>query len=457
MPSVLTIIPSARRLMDSLRDIGYELPAAVADLVDNSIDADATEVDVTAVFEGEDSWIRIADNGTGMETSRMNEAMRYGTDREYEEAELGKFGLGLKTASLSQCRRLTVAARTNPQRREIEIRRWDLDHVMEEDVWELIRLSTSEVRPELVEPLQERPGTVVMWEVLDRILDYKLPSGRAAETGLGALCRDIEEHLAMVFHRFLAQQARRALPLTITVQGNPVDAWDPFARSESATQKLNRQTVPLRHEGRTHNLRLQPYILPNQVQFSTTRAWEAASGPKKWNRQQGFYFYRGGRMIQSGGWNRLRTPDEHTKLARVAIDIPRAADHAFGINVSKMRVLIPNEVRAELKAIASAVASRAQAAYRQTGDGRPGQTSFGGGGSGGGRATEGNGDAPSGRAGTNESSGEAEQLVPWRVIYDVLQGELSGEQPQLLQRLLDALSDAVDGRARTTAKGRRGG
>ena len=207
MPSVLTVIPSARRLMESLRDIGYELPAAVADLVDNSIDADATEVDVTAVFAGEDSWIRIADNGDGMETARMNEAMRYGTDRDYDDAELGKFGLGLKTASLSQCRRLTVATRTNPSRRDIEIRRWDLDHVMEEDVWELMRLSTSEVRPELVEPLQDAPGTVVMWEVLDRILDYKLPTGRAAEHGLGAICRDIEEHLAMVFHRFLAQQA----------------------------------------------------------------------------------------------------------------------------------------------------------------------------------------------------------------------------------------------------------
>src|SRR6478609_9390274 len=105
--------------MESLRDIGYELPAAVADLVDNSIDADASKVDVTVTFEGDESWIRVADNGTGMATHRMNEAMRYGTDRNYAEADLGKFGLGLKTASLSQCRRLTVATRTNPQRRDI--------------------------------------------------------------------------------------------------------------------------------------------------------------------------------------------------------------------------------------------------------------------------------------------------------------------------------------------------
>lgn len=123
MAETLTIIPSARKLMDSLRDIGYEPPAAVADLVDNSIDADATQVDIDVVFEGEESWIRIADNGTGMATARMNEVMRYGTDRDYADADLGKFGLGLKTASMSQCRRLTVATRTNPDRRDIEIRR----------------------------------------------------------------------------------------------------------------------------------------------------------------------------------------------------------------------------------------------------------------------------------------------------------------------------------------------
>jgi hypothetical protein len=427
--------------MESLRDIGYELPAAVADLVDNSIDADATLVDIDVAFEGEDSWIRIADNGTGMATSRMNEAMRYGTDRDYTEGDLGKFGLGLKTASMSQCRRLTVATRTNPDRREIEIRRWDLDHVMDEDSWQLLRLSTSEVRRETIEPLQETPGTVVMWEALDRVLDYKLPAGRAAEHGLAGLCRDIEAHLAMVFHRFLAQQARRSLPLTIKVQGNPIDPWDPFARSESVTQKLDKQTISLRHDGRSHNIRIQPYILPNQVQFSTTRAWEAASGPKKWNRQQGFYIYRGGRMIQSGGWNRLRTPDEHTKLARVAVDIPRGADAAFGINVSKMRVLIPVEVRAELKAIASAVASRAQAAYRQTGDGSSGQTgSAGAGRAATGRASNG---STNRRAAANGSSSET--LVPWRVLYDVLEGALSAH-PDLLAQILDALGDAVDGR-----------
>src|SRR3954470_12390663 len=98
--SVQTVVPSARRLMSSLRDIGYDLPAAVADLVDNSIDADARNINIDIQPEGAHSWIRVADDGIGMSRGRLEEAMRYGSARSYGDADLGAFGLGLKTASL---------------------------------------------------------------------------------------------------------------------------------------------------------------------------------------------------------------------------------------------------------------------------------------------------------------------------------------------------------------------
>lgn len=457
MPRTVTVIPSARRLMESLRDIGYELPAAVADLIDNSLDADASSVALTVAFEGADSWIRVADDGTGMTAQRLNEAMRYGSERDYAEPDLGKFGLGMKTASMSQCRRLTVATRTNPERRDIEIRRWDLDHVMDEDRWELLRLTTAEVRPETIDPLRDGVGTVVMWERLDRVLDYKLPHGLAAERGLETLCREIEEHLAMVFARFLTGEARRRLPFSITVNGNPIDGWDPFARAEKDHKKLTRQVLTLRYEGRTHKVVVQPYILPNQDQFSTQRAWDAASGPKKWNRQQGFYFYRGGRMIQSGGWNRMRTPDEHTKLARIAIDIPRAADTAFELNVSKMRLIVPSEIRAELKAIASSVANQARTVYdkggRKTGVGgvKVSGTSN--------STTSPPPDTPTltvedtpwdttrpiaAVPGAHRATPAEGPLVAWTLVCDVVHDQLR-EQPELLQRVLDRLSAVLFG------------
>src|SRR5438094_9148760 len=169
-----TLIPSARRLMDSLRDIGYDFPGAIADLIDNSIDAGAGRVDVTFCFKGEASFIRIADDGCGMTERTVDEAMRYGTDRGYDAHELGRFGLGLKTASLSQCRRLTVATRTTPRGR-IHIRRWDLDEVARHDTWRLQRLTPRACEPELLEPLAGTAGTVVMWARLDRVLGYRRP------------------------------------------------------------------------------------------------------------------------------------------------------------------------------------------------------------------------------------------------------------------------------------------
>ena len=141
----------------------------MADILDNSIAANARSIDLTFAFDGPDSWIRVVDDGVGMSGSLLEEAMRYGTQRSYEPQELGRFGLGLKTASLSQCRRLTVASRRGRERRRIEIRRWDLDHVLRSNRWEVIRIDASSAPPEVLNPLLDHPGTVVLWEGLDRV------------------------------------------------------------------------------------------------------------------------------------------------------------------------------------------------------------------------------------------------------------------------------------------------
>lgn len=359
------MIPSARRLMESLRDIGYDTPAAIADLVDNSIDADARNVEVTVAAEGSGSWVRVADDGKGMTAGRLDEAMRYGSSRSYGDEDLGAFGLGLKTASLSQCRRLTVATRGSARGR-IEVRRWDLDRVARRDAWELQRLTPGRCASHLIEPLRDGTGTVVLWEGLDRVLDYARPDGQMAMRRLEGLVDEIGEHLAMVFHRFLSGELRRGRSrIAITLNGQWLEAWDPFARTEPATRKLQRQWLPLREAGRTHRVGIRPYVLPNQVQFSSPEAHAHAAGPKRWNRQQGLYIYRRDRLIQSGGWNRLRTSDEHSKLARIAVNIPPAGDALFRTNVSKMNVILPAELRSGLRALASGVVAQAQDAYRQ--------------------------------------------------------------------------------------------
>jgi hypothetical protein len=360
-----SIIPSARRLMNSLRDIGYDAPAAIADLVDNSIDADARHISVTIAQEGGRSWVRVADDGIGMTPRELDEAMRYGSRRDYDAHHLGHFGLGLKTASLSQCRRLTVAARTTPTGR-IEARRWDLDSVAQRDAWDLERITPRQCPPALVNPLRVSPGTVVLWERLDRVLAYARPDGASAMRALRQLVEDVERHLAMVFHRFLSGQLGRGRTrLKIIVNERALAPWDPFARGEPATERLETQWVRMHHAGRTHRVRIQPYVLPPQIRFSSPDAHLSAGGPKRWNRQQGLYIYRRDRMIQSGGWNRLRTLDEHSKLARLAVDIPPGAETAFQISVSKMSVVLPADLRAALGPVVSGVVTRAQDAYRQ--------------------------------------------------------------------------------------------
>lgn len=360
-----TVLPSAGRLMTSLRDIGYELPSAVADLVDNAIDANARTVAVEVMANAADSWIRVSDDGIGMSPSGLEEAMRYGTHTEYRPGALGHFGLGLKTASLSQCRRLTVASLSGGARHPV-IRRWDLDVVLERDTWELERVRVKSASGRVLDPLAEPAhGTVVLWENLDRVLPRRPTEGltaRVLRTGLV----EIRQHLAMVFHRFLDGEAfdGRAR-LELTLNGEPIHPWDPFSRDEAHTRALPSQVVGYEDsEGRIIAVDVHPYVLPGQQLFSSPDAHRHAGGPRRWNRHQGFYMYRRDRLIQAGGWNRLRTLDEHAKLARIAIDLPVGEEDRFAVDVAKMRVSIPEELRPGLRVIASSAVAVAQERYR---------------------------------------------------------------------------------------------
>jgi len=358
------IIPSAARTVASLRDVGYDTPHAIADLVDNSLTAHASQVDITFHFDGERSWIRVADNGEGMDAATLLDAMRYGSEREYSRDDLGKFGFGLKTASTSQCRRLTVASRRAPQYARMEVRRLDLKHIEETNEWEVLVLEDD--RPDAVtEPLLEHTGTVVLWEDLDRILEYKDPWGEWARRKLLSLAEQVDSHLGMVYHRFLLGKVpgRR---LHITVNGAKVQPWDPFCRREPRTEDMPPKDFAVSGDGGVGIVRVQPYVLPRQSEFSSEAAWKQASGPANWNRQQGFYIYRAYRMIQSGGWNRMRTADEHTKLARVSIDFFPDLDSIFEINITKMRVNLPQELRDQLELVVSQVTRRADQRYRSS-------------------------------------------------------------------------------------------
>ena len=366
MPKRTTsVTPSAARLTDSLRDIGYDFSSAIADLVDNSITAEATEVNVVIEFDGKASRVFISDNGRGMNINGLTEAMRFGSRRKYGSGDLGRYGLGLKTASLSQGRCLTVVTRTSAGRRVIQTRQLDLDLIAEFDDWLIIEPDRTEVIERARNLLEDAPGTVVIWENLDRVVPAKNASGGWARRRFETLQQKAAEHLAMVFHKFLSGEVGTER-LVITVNGQKLVPWDPFARSESATQELVEQIFEIEHGDAAGQVTLRRFVLPGRDQFSSPSEFERMSGPLKWNRQQGLYTYRAGRLVQWGGWAGVRSIDEHTKLARASVEFDTDLDDAFNINVAKMRVALPSQLRHMIERPINEVCSLADDMYRKT-------------------------------------------------------------------------------------------
>lgn len=356
------VIPDPARLMRSLRDVGYDFSTAVADLVDNSIEAGATLIDIKVEFDGDNSWVRIVDNGRGMHPFELIEAMRYGSARDYDESDLGKFGLGLKTASMSQCRFFAVASRAHIEE-AIQTYCWDLSHVERNKKWQITPLTEQPWLDIISSPLRNYVGTVVLWRQLDRIVGCRHPYGQVAQNKLMGMCSHLEEHLAMVFHRFMEGDIPHKKPVKIRINGNSITPWDPFVRSEKKTQVLPFTRLPVEYENVHGEVLIEPFVLPAQSEFSTLMKFREAAGPLNWNQQQGFYIYRAGRMIQSGGWCRLRARDEHTKLARIAISFPPILDDAFKINVAKMRVQLPAAYRDDFDNIIKPVVKVARETY----------------------------------------------------------------------------------------------
>lgn len=356
----ISVTPSAARLTESLRDIGYDFPSAVADLVDNSITAGARRIEITVHYDAAASYVMIADDGSGMSANGVLEALRFGSRRPYGRGDLGRYGLGLKTASLSQARRITVLSRFN---RNVCVRELSLDTITEFDDWLIVAPRQQAVHEMARAALGDGTGTVVVWEQLDRIFQESKPEGGWARRRIERLAERAAEHLSVVFHRFL--EGLGVDKVDIIVNGEKLTPWNPFALDEPATTALPEQVFELEVGEVRGQVRLQRYVLPSRNAFSSPVEFERLSGPRKWNRQQGLYIYRANRLVQWGGWAGMRGIDEHLKLARAALDFDTDLDQAFNINVAKMRVSIPQQLKAIIERPVHDLCLRADDAYRR--------------------------------------------------------------------------------------------
>ena len=339
MKSIVEVIPNARRTFAALRDIGYSFNSAVADLVDNSIAADARKVTITFKREGGTVWLSIADNGNGMDDETLLEAVRLGSESEYEANSLGKYGMGLKTASLSQTKCLCIASRPKGGRK-VSAFELNLDHIEATNKWELFRWGKEQIDgDDDFSFLRSKSGTCVVWKELDGYT-----SRGAADNFFGRLLRGLKLHLRMTFHRFLDGSAE-AGKITIGFNGpESLTPWDPMCRQERNTTELRSHELTLL-EGRGDAIvTIDPYVLPTKDGdggFSSLEAWEDARGLLSWNDSQGCYVYRNDRLIHVGGWLRTRAKDEHSKYARVAINFNTDSDELFSLSVNKSQIRLP--------------------------------------------------------------------------------------------------------------------
>ena len=357
-PEYDVVEPYAPAMIESLRAVGYDLPTAIADLIDNSLTARATRIDISFEWNGEDSVICIADNGTGMNEEQLKQAMRVGsTDPTVRRAkhDLGRFGLGLKTASFSQCREFTVHSRMAG--RQAATRRWDLDYVRESKAWRVLKTGT--VASQKYAGRVGGSGTVVVWQKLDRLVKGTTVDNDKDRDTFNERVEGVEKHISAVFHRFMKGPGRAAF----TINGGEIKPWDPFLEDHNATQH------PDSHKIRFHgeDITVDAFILPHHSKLTAEEHAEAA-GPRGWLAHQGFYIYRNGRLLVPGDWLDLGVrKEEHYKLARIRIDLPNTQDELWNIDVKKSTAKVPVGLRRELTGIGRVTREKAVSVYRHRG------------------------------------------------------------------------------------------
>lgn len=349
--------PRAAMLIESMRDIGYTLESALADVIDNAITAGAKNVEIFADTNAVKPKLAIIDDGFGMVEAELLDAMRPGNRSPLDERakdDLGRFGLGLKTASFSQCRRVTVISRRNG---ETCCARWDLDSVVESDDW-LVELPDEISDISWADRLGDQ-GTLVLWEKLDRLAESE--GSPLDEENLVRRVDEATQHLELVFHRFLAGEPGLKR-ISMKLNNRKLEAFDPFHSSHDATIKGPEEKIRVKG----HDVVVRAFTLPHHKKVSPSD-WIKYEGRGGYLRNQGFYVYRAKRLIIHGTWFGLARQAELTKLARVRIDMPNQLDADWKIDVKKASAQPPYRVRERLRAIIDTIGASSKRVYTSRG------------------------------------------------------------------------------------------
>ncbi|KGN80978.1 ATPase [Porphyromonas cangingivalis] len=347
-------IPEAASMIETFRAIGYNLETAIADIIDNSISANARNIYINRIWRGGQSIITIKDDGDGMNSNEIIQAMRPGAQNplsDRSENDLGRFGLGLKTASFSQCRKLSVLSKRKDYASAFWS--WDLDYVAESDKWELLQWIPEEFKGEL-DSMQS--GTLIVWSDLDRILPPQTAeTDDNAKRKFSDALDKVKKHIAMTFHRFIEDKT-----IKIYWGEHEIEAWNPFCPNENKTQEQPSENI-------NGGAKMKGYVLPHKNNFSSEQEYKRAEGINGYPAQQGFYVYRGKRLLLAGDWLGLFRKEEHYKLVRIKIDLPNKLDTEWQIDIKKSKAYPPAVCREQLLSYAKNIRAIGSEVYRHRG------------------------------------------------------------------------------------------
>ena len=343
--------PNPEFLIKSIAEQGYSLETALADLMDNSITANATRIEVLTKIDEEPFTLFLSDNGDGMSLESLKRNMQFPSkspEATREINDLGRFGLGLKTASFSQTRCFTVISRKKGSEIFSGLT-WDVNHLKNSGKWEIIINSENEIK-EILETYNKisdahlnnskdfMPNTIIVWKGL-----YKFENFLDIKNKQQALKQEItdttSEYLSIVFHKFMERQTNK---VDIRINNTIVKPFNPFPIDNSSLRALE----PLQKEFGQDIVKIQGFVLPNTSIKETkenTNPWTPIN--KSLMDMEGLYIYRADRLILFGGWNGLIKKMPRLQLGRLKIDIGNKVDHLFHLNVAKSQINIPHDLK----------------------------------------------------------------------------------------------------------------
>lgn len=345
--------PNPKSTINSYRSFGYNLSTAISDIIDNSISANANDIRLEYKWNGQDSFISLCDNGTGMNKDELVLAMTPGSkdpEEERNEKDLGRFGMGLKTASFSQCKRLTCI--TKKEGHDTIKRCWDIDFINTENEWQLLDYVSDNSFLEKIE--KQKSGTLVLWEKLDRIVGNSEVNNESVKTAFYDEMIKVKHHLSLVFHKFI--ESKR---IKIFFQNTEIEAYNPFL--------LNLNPKPKMGQAETHyGVEVTYFILPHMSELGKTN-YENSGGSLGWFQEQGFYIYRGDRLLVAGDWLGIEKKRDYSKLARIEIKISNANDFNWHLDIKKSTANPPFEIKRELIRIAKIAINESAKIYNWRG------------------------------------------------------------------------------------------